>query len=254
MDSARLLSLEKKVAVITGGTSGIGLASARMFAQSGATVVVCSRNGDRAKKVADELGSGHLGVACDISKIADLERLQRIVQDCYGQIDIVMSCAGIAVYKPLEAWSEAEFDRVFGVNAKGQFFTIQKLTPLIRKGGVIILVGSIAAHLGQRDMAVYGASKAGARSLARNVSAELLDRKIRVLCLTPGPVDTPIFQNGGLDAEAARKKFEEVSERIPLGHAAQPEELAGVALFLASDRSSYMLGSEIVVDGGKSQL
>jgi NAD(P)-dependent dehydrogenase (short-subunit alcohol dehydrogenase family) len=241
--------LEERVAFITGGTSGIGYASAKRFADEGARVAVCGRHTSGL-----DLGSGHLALSCDVEDVASIEQAVEKVRQELGPIDICFANAGIAVFKPMAEWTPEEFDRQIAVNLRGQFFTVQKTVPHMNDGGVVILTGSIAAQLGQPYMSVYAASKAGALTFARNFSAELMDRRIRVLCLTPGPVDTPIFQKGGLTPDEAEAKLAEISKRIPIGRCGDVEELANVALFLASDASSYMLGTEIVVDGGKSQL
>ncbi len=217
-------------------------------------MIVCGRKPDTVGAVAAQLGPGHLGIDCDVSSYQSIVQMARRVAEATDGIDVVLASAGIAIYKSLADWTEEDFDTLFAVNTKGQFFTVQKLAPLMHPGGAMILVGSVAARLGQPDMAVYGASKASAPALARMLSADMLSRQVRVFCLTPGPVDTPIFENGGLSAEQARAKLEEVGARIPLRRTGRAEELAAAALFLASDESSYMLGSEIVVDGGKSQL
>ena len=241
--------LENRVAFITGGTSGIGYASAKKFAEEGARVAVCGRHTS-----GFDLGLGHLVLSCDVEDITSIEQAAAKVRQELGPIDICFANAGIAIFKPLAEWTPEEFDRQIAVNLRGQFFTVQKAVPHMNDGGVVILTGSIAAQLGQPYMSVYAASKAGALTFARNFSAELMDRRIRVLCLTPGPVDTPIFQKGGLTPEEADAKLAEISKRIPIGRCGDVEELAKVALFLASDASSYMLGTEVVVDGGKSQL
>ncbi len=172
----------------------------------------------------------------------------------FGRVDILFANAGIAFYKPLSDWSEADFDRMFAVNARGQFFTVQRFAPLLRGGGVVILTGSIAPRVGQPNMAVYAASKAVSPALAKNLSADLLPAGVRVLCLTPGPTATPIFEKGGLSEAQARAKLDEVAQRVPIGRPGNADELAAAALFLASEASSYMLGAELVVDGGKSEL
>ena len=242
--------------VITGGTSGIGLASARRFAAEGARIAVVGRGGTGA--VVEGLPrvhpAPHLGIEADLSEIAGVELVCERLRESFGHLDVVFANAGIALYRPLMEWTEEDFDRVFAINAKAQFFTAQRCVPLLADGGVILFTGSVAADLGQPTMAVYGASKAVAPAYARLFSAELLARRIRAFCLTPGPTDTPIFRKGGLDEAAAREKLERVAEAVPIGRYGDADELAAVALFLASDESSYMLGTEVAVDGGKSQL
>ncbi|MDH3714745.1 MAG: SDR family oxidoreductase [Gammaproteobacteria bacterium] len=246
--------LEGKVAVITGGTSGIGLASARLFAAQGARVVICGRSESNAADVAASLGPEHLGIGCDVSDVDAIQRLADEVAASCEVVDVLFANAGIAFYKPLPDWTEADFDRMFTVNARGQFFTVQRFAPLMCTGGVVILSGSIAPLVGQPNLAVYAASKAVSPALAKNLSADLLPAGVRVLCLSPGPTATPIFASGGLSEAQAQAKLAEVSERVPIGRAGTADELAAAALFLASDASAFMLGAELVVDGGKSQL
>jgi len=250
------LRLKNKRVVITGGTSGIGLASAKRFAAEGARVAVVARSGTVA--VADELprvhDAPHLGIDADLANLAQIDMMYEQIAAEFGHLDVVFANAGIAFYRPLADWSEDEFDRIFAINAKAQFFTAQRALTLLSDGGVILFTGSVAADLGQPGMAVYGASKAVAPAYARLFSAELLSRRIRAFCLTPGPTDTPIFQKGGLDEAAARDKLLQVAASVPIGRFGSADELAAVALFLASDESSYMVGTEIAVDGGKSQL
>lgn len=241
--------LKDRVAFITGGTSGIGYAAAKRFAGEGARVAVCSR----APREID-LGPGHLVLSCDVEDVASIGRAVEKVRQELGPIDICFANAGIGVFKPMAEWTPEDFDRQIAVNLRGQFFTVQKTVPHMNDGGVVILTGSIASRLGQPNMSAYAVSKAAAPVMARNFSAELIDRRIRVLCLTPGPVDTPLFKKGGLTEEEAQAKLAEISKRIPIGRYGNVEELADVILFLASNSSSYMLGTEIVVDGGKSQL
>ncbi|MDH3452956.1 MAG: SDR family oxidoreductase [Gammaproteobacteria bacterium] len=246
--------LDNKVAVITGGTSGIGLASAKRFAEEGARVVICGRSADNAAKIAASLGAGHVGIGCDVSDVGAIQRMADEVAAACGGIDILFANAGVAFYRPLAEWTEADFDRLFSINARGQFFTVQRFAPLMRSGGVVILTGSIAPLVGQPTMAVYAASKAVSPALAKNLSADLLPAGVRVLCLTPGPTATEIFARGGLSEAQAQSKLAEISERVPIGRAGTADELAAAALFLASDASTFMLGAELVVDGGKSQL
>lgn len=246
--------LRGRTALITGSTSGIGLASARLFAKEGARVVICGRDGARAEAIAAELGPTHLGFGCDVTRLAEIETMASEVRSRLGGLDIVFANAGTAFYKPLDDWTEEDFERMFATNVRGQFFTVQKLAPLMRDGGVVILTGSVAPKVGQPNIALYAASKAATPALAKSFAAELISRGIRTFCLTPGPTDTPIFRSGGLDAEGARGKLEELSKTIPMGRYGRAEEIAEVALFLASDASSFMLGTEVVVDGGKSQL
>ena len=244
--------LEGRSAFITGGTSGIGLATARRFAAEGARVAVCGSSPESVAEAATALGPGHLALVCDIVDLDALDRTISRVRSDFGPLDICYANAGITFYKPLDDWTPDDFDRLISVNMRGQFFTLQKASRAMRDGGVMILTGSIASKLGQPHMALYAASKAAAPSFARTIAADLLPRKIRVFCLTPGPVDTNTFVRGGLSPTEAQAVLDKVSERVPIGRFGSPDEIAAVAVFLASDASSYMLGAEVVVDGGKS--
>jgi len=246
--------LEGKVAVITGGTSGIGLASARRFAAEGARVIISGRSEKNALDIAASLGPQHIGIGCDVGDVNAIQRMADQVAATCESVDILFANAGVAFYKPLPDWTEADFDRLFTINARGQFFTVQRFAPLMRRGGVVILTGSIAPLVGQPTLALYAASKAVSPALAKNLSADLLPAGVRVLCLTPGPTATPIFTSGGLSETEAQAKLAEISQRIPIGRPGTADELAAAALFLASDASAFMLGTELVVDGGKSQL
>lgn len=248
------MRLAGKTALITGGTSGIGLATAHVLAREGARVAICARDGAKAAALARELGPAHVGIGMDVTDIASIEAGATLASQHFGPIDIVFANAGITVFKPFAEWTGDDFDHLFAVNTKGQFFTVQKAAPLMSDGGVVILTGSIAAKTGQPNMALYSASKAPALSLAKALSADLLPRCIRVFCLSPGPTRTAVFTPEGPFAENADKVLETVASRVPIGRTADAAEQAEVVLFLASDASSFMLGTEIVVDGGKSQL
>ena len=248
------MRLAGKTALITGGTSGIGLASARAFVREGARVAVCARDGDKAAVLARELGTENIGVGIDVSKTTSITDGVARVAEAFGAIDIVFANAGVTIFKSFSDWTDEDFDKLFSVNVRGQFFTAQKAAPFMREGGVIIFTGSIAAKTGQPNMALYSAAKAASLSLAKAVSADLLSRHIRAFCMSPGPTRTAIFSAAGPFAENADKVLATVGEGVPIGRTADPSEQAEVALFLASDASSFMLGTEIVVDGGKSQL
>lgn len=245
--------LDKKKVVITGGTSGIGLGTARLFIKEGARLAVCGHIGEEVDQTQKILGSDHLSILCDVTDISQIEQMVLKVKESFSQVDVVFANAGIGMTKKLMNWTVEDFDHLFGINARGQFFTVQKFIPLIRRGGVVILTSSVSARLGQANMALYAASKAVVPSLARNLSQDLLEEGIRVFCLTPGPTDTPIYQAAG-SPETAKAILEELGKRIPIGRVGQPDELASVALFLASDDSRFMLGNEVIVDGGKSIL
>jgi NAD(P)-dependent dehydrogenase (short-subunit alcohol dehydrogenase family) len=248
------MRLAGKTALITGGTSGIGLASAKAFVREGARVALCARDGAKAAALARELGPDHIGLGVDVSKTASIAAAAARVGEAFGAIDIVFANAGVTIFKGFADWTDEDFDTLFSVNVRGQFFTAQKAAPYMRDGGVIIFTGSIAAKTGQPNMALYAAAKAASLSMAKAVSADLLSRRIRAFCMSPGPTRTGIFTAAGPFAQNAEKVLATVAERVPIGRTADPAEQAEVALFLASDASSFMLGTEIVVDGGKSQL
>jgi NAD(P)-dependent dehydrogenase (short-subunit alcohol dehydrogenase family) len=246
--------LKDKLAVITGGSSGIGLASAKAFIQEGARVAIAGRDQKTLDQAAKELGSNALVVRADVSKLADLDRLLGQVKEEFGRIDVLFANAGIAPVMPFDHVTEEFFDAMFNVNAKGVYFTVQKALPLLSKGASVILTTTAAVEKGMPGISVYAASKAAVRSLARSMSAELIGRGIRVNVLSPGPVETPIVGKMGLTPEQAKGMFEHITNNLPMKRAAHADELAKAALFLASDESSFMLGSEIAVDGGMAQL
>ena len=241
--------LEGKVAVVTGGTSGLALASAKRFAQEGAAVFVTGRRQEVLDKAVKEIGAGAAGVRGDASNLADLDRLFAEVKAKKGRIDVLFASAGQGEMNvPLEKVSEAHFDATFGLNVRGTVFTVQKALPLLADGASVILNGSIAGVKGIEGFGVYNASKAAVRSLARTWANELKGRKIRVNVISPGPIDTP-----ALDALPKQAKAG-MASMVPLGRLGRPEEIAGPALFLASDDSSFVTGIELFVDGGMAQV
>ena len=246
--------LENKVAVITGGTSGIGLATAERFVREGAHVVVTGRSQDALDAAVRRLGARATGVRGDVAKLDDLDRLFAQVRDRHGRVDVLFVNAGIAPFVPFEDATEAHFDQVVGVNLKGAFFTIQRALPLLSDGASIILTASVAASSGFAGTSVYSATKAALRSLGRTLSSELAPRRIRVNTLSPGMIDTPLIGKLGL-SPSEREGFEAaVIAQAPAARAGHAEEMAGAALFLASDDSSYVYGAELVADGGLTQV
>ena len=247
--------LEEKIAVITGGTSGIGLATAQKFVEEGAYVFVTGRRQSELNKAVKQIGKNVTGVQGDVSNLADLDRLYDTVKEQKGRIDILLANAGIMELLPLETVSETYFDKTFSVNVKGVFFTLQKSLPLVNNGGSIVLTGSVAGSKGMNGLSVYGATKAAVRSLARSFTAELKNRKIRVNVISPGRIDTPAASAAisGLQASEEQAKIG-VLDSIPLGRMGSPDEVANVVLFLASDDTSFITGIELFVDGGRAQV
>jgi NAD(P)-dependent dehydrogenase (short-subunit alcohol dehydrogenase family) len=242
--------LSGKVAVVTGGNSGIGLSTAQVFAAEGAQVVVTGRRKAELDAAVAAIGHGAVGVQGDVAKLADLDRLYAEVKTKFGRIDILFANAGVCELAPLGGVSEEHFDKVFDINVKGLLFTVQKALPLFADGGSIILNSSVANTTGIPAFGVYSATKAAVRSFARTWTAELKDRKIRVNVISPGPIETPIFGKAGLSGEQLKDFDAQISAQVPLGRFGKPEEIAKAALFLASDDASYVAGADLYVDGG----
>jgi len=240
--------LQGKVAVITGGTSGIGLATAQRFIAEGAHVFIMGRRRTELDTAVKKIGGNVTGVQGDIAKLADLDRLYQKVKETEGGIDVVFANAGVGEVAPLGAISTEHFDQVFNVNVRGTLFTVQKALPLLRNGGSIILTGSIASVKGLPGFGVYSASKAAIRSFVRTWTLELKDRKIRANVISPGTIDTPIL--AGLPKEA----IAQIVASIPMARMGEANEIASAALFLASDDSTFVTGIELFVDGGTAQI
>jgi NAD(P)-dependent dehydrogenase (short-subunit alcohol dehydrogenase family) len=247
--------LEGKVAVITGGSSGIGLATAQRFVDEGAFVFITGRRQSELDSAVKQIGKNNVtGVQSDVSNLADLDRLYATVKEQKGRIDILFANAGVGELVPLGAITEAHFDKTFGINVKGLLFTVQKALPLFQEGGSIILNASIAASKGVEASSVYNATKAAIRSFARTWTVELKHRKIRVNAISPGPIDTPGF-NGLAQTEEQIEQFKtSIVSSVPMGRMGSPDEIAKAVSFLASDDSSYVTGIELFVDGGMAQI
>jgi len=246
--------LQGKVAVITGANSGIGLATARRFANEGAHVFMVGRRQAELDVAVSEIGGKARGVQGDVSKLTDLERLYGIVREEAGRIDILFANAGGGEFLALADITEEHVDRIFATNVKGTLFTVQKALPLLQDGASVILTGSTTAVTGTPAFSVYSASKAAIRSFARNWALDLASRRIRVNVLVPGATVTPGWR-GLSETEEQHRAFVAASEAAtPLGRMAEPDEIAAAALFLASNDSSYVNGSELFADGGSAQI
>jgi len=246
--------LEGKIAVITGGNSGIGLAAAKRFVSEGAYVFISGRRQKELDLALSEIGKNVTAILSDVSNLADLDRLYNIVKDQKGHLDILFANAGIAQFAPLEEISEEHFDNIFRINVKGLLFTVQKALPLFQNGGSIILNASVGSSKGFEETSVYSATKAAVRSFARTWTVELRHRKIRVNAISPGPIDTPIFSNLLQNEEQIEQFKMNIVNTVPMGRMGSPDEVAKVALFLASDDSSFVTGIELFVDGGLAQI
>src|ERR1700726_112181 len=239
--------LQGKVAVITGGTTGIGLATARLFVKQGAYIFITGRRQKELDEAVKAIGSNVTGVQGDIAKLTDIDRLYEAVKS-KGRIDVVFANAGVAEFAPLCEITEEHFDKLFDINVKGTLFTVQKALPLLNDGGSIILNGSVASVKGTPALGVYGATKAALRSFVRTWTSDLKDRHIRSNVVSPGPTDTPIVDGQPEDAIAR------IVSTIPMGRMGEPDEIAKAALFLASDDSSFVTGIELFVEGGRGQI
>ena len=246
--------LSGKIAVITGGNSGIGLATAKLFAVEGAQVVITGRRQAELDAAVKEIGHKAVGVQGDVSKLTDLDKLYAEVKQKFGRIDVLFANAGVAEMAPIGMISEDHFDRSFAINVKGLLFTVQKALPLMGEGAAIVLTSSIVNTKGMAAMSVYSATKAAVRSFARTWTADLKDKKIRINVVSPGPIETPIFGKMGLSEQQIHEFGGSIAAQVPMGRFGQADEIAKAALFLASDDSSYMTGADIYVDGGMAQV
>ena len=246
--------LQGKVAVVTGGNSGIGLAAAKRLQDEGAKVAISGRSKKTLEEAVKTIGNGVLAVQADVANFADTDRLYKEVSQKLGKIDVLFVNAGVAKFAPLADTSEALYDEQFDINIKGAYFTIQKALPFLNDGASIILNTSVVDSKGSIGASAYAATKAALRSLARTAAAELVGRGIRVNTVAPGPIVTPIFGRTGLPREALDEFSRDVLAKIPMKRFGQPEEVAGAVAFLASQDASYITGVEINVDGGYGQI
>jgi NAD(P)-dependent dehydrogenase (short-subunit alcohol dehydrogenase family) len=242
--------LNNKVAVITGGSSGIGLATAQLFAREGAKVAITGRRQQSLDAAVKSIGPNAIGIQGDVASLPDLDRLYSTVGQQLGKIDIIIANAAVYVLGPLSAYTEAMYDKVIDINLKGTFFAVQKALPYLNDGASIVLTASTVAEKGVPNHSGYSASKAAVRSLARSFSAELLDRRIRVNVISPGPVDTPVFETVTATKEEAEATKAGMGQFTPAKRVASAAEIAAANLYLASDESAFMIGSELLIDGG----
>ena len=246
--------LKGKNILITGGTSGIGLATAKLFQEEGASVIVTGKSMEGVERAREALGGAALVMASDAGNLSEIEALMEQVKSRFDKLDVLFVNAGVAKAAPVEHVSEALFDDIMGVNFKGVFFTIQKALPLFSGNASVIVTTSITNRLGSPHFSIYGASKAALRSVVKSLGMELIERGIRVNAISPGPITTPIFDRFGLPGEVVTAIKGEIERKSPIKRFGTPEEIAKTALFLASDDSAYLVGEEIVVDGGMSLL
>jgi len=244
-----------KVALVTGGSSGLGLATAHRFASEGAKVFITGRRKDELDHAVEHLGHGVVGVQGDISNLSDLDRLYEVIKGQSGRLDVLFANAGGGEFSPLGQITEAHVDKWLGINIKGTLFTVQKALPLMPDGGSIILNGSMLSRKGMPAFGVYAATKAALRSFARTWSVDLRERRIRVNVVAPGTVVTPAYKDQLGMTDDQIKQFEaQAAATTPLGRAGTPDEIAKAVLFLASDDSSFVNGIELFVDGGAAQI
>ncbi|AIE84528.1 SDR family NAD(P)-dependent oxidoreductase [Fimbriimonas ginsengisoli] len=246
--------LAGKIAVVTGGTTGIGLATARRFADEGARVYITGRRKPELDAAVQEIGKGAVGVQGDVSNLADLDRLYAKIEQEVGRIDVLFANAGGAKFAPLGAITEEHYDQTFDINVKGLLFSVQKALPLFKEGGSIILNASIVSIKGLEALSVYSATKAAVRSFARSWTVDLKGRNIRVNVVSPGPIDTPAIDGLAGNEEAARQFKQQMALGVPMGRIGEPDEIAKAVVFLASDDSSFVSGIELFVDGGMAQI
>jgi NAD(P)-dependent dehydrogenase (short-subunit alcohol dehydrogenase family) len=247
------MKLQGKIAVITGGNSGIGFATAKEFAQHGARVVIIGRNEEAVAAAAKEIGGDTLGLVADVAKVSDIERAFATVREKFGRVDILFANAGIAKFAPLADSTEAFFLEQMAINAKGAYFTVQKALPLLGEGASVIFTSSTVSHFGMPGSSVYSMTKAALINLAKTLAIELAGKKIRVNVVSPGPIETPIFGKMGMSEAAAGELGGAILAQVPLARFGQAGEIAKAVAYLASDDASYVTGTELLVDGGMAQ-
>jgi NAD(P)-dependent dehydrogenase (short-subunit alcohol dehydrogenase family) len=246
--------LKNKRALITGGTTGIGLETARQFLKEGARVAITGKNPATLEAARKELGSDVLIVPSDTSNSSGQKAVAEILRQTFGALDVLFVNAGVVELRPVEQWDEAAFDRSFAANVKGPYFLIQALLPVFAKPASIVLNASVNAHIGMPNTSVYGATKAALLSLARTLSGELIPRGIRVNAVSPGPISTPLYGKLGLSEADLKAVSASIQNQVPAGRFGNPSEIASAIVFLASDESAFTVGSELMIDGGMGNL
>jgi NAD(P)-dependent dehydrogenase (short-subunit alcohol dehydrogenase family) len=246
--------LSGKIALVTGGNSGIGLATAKLFVSEGAYVYITGRSQSKLDEAIKEIGSNVAAIQMDVTNLKDLDHLYEQIKKEKGRLDIVFANAGVFNYAPLESITEEHYDGIFDSNVKGLVFTVQKALPLLPDGASVILNASIVGSKGLASNSVYSASKAAVRSFARTWTTDLKARHIRVNVVSPGPIDTPALRELYSSTETGKQRMANISNIVPMGRLGTPEEIAKAVLFLASDDSSYVTGIELFVDGGTAQV
>lgn len=244
------MNLQNKIAVITGGNSGIGLAAAHELKQQGARIVIIGRKPDAVADAAKEIGGDTLGLVADVSRVADIETVFQAIGEKVGHIDILFVNAGIAKFAPFAESTEALFDEMTDANFKGAYFTAQRAWPLLNEGASVVFTSSTVAHFGMPGASIYAAGKAALNNLVKTLALEGASRKIRVNVVSPGPIETPIFGKMGMPEAAAQEMGASILATVPLSRFGQPGEIAKAVAYLASPDSSYMTGAELLIDGG----
>ena len=248
------MKLDNKIAVITGGNSGIGFATAKEFTQHGARVVIIGRNAEAVAAAAKEIGGDTLGLVADVANVGDLERAFATVREKFGRVDILFANAGVAKFASLADSTEEFFLEQMAINVKGAYFTVQKALPLLGAGASVIFTSSTVSHFGMPGSSVYSMTKAALINLAKTLAIELAGKKVRVNVVSPGPIETPIFGKMGLSEAAVGELGGAILAQVPLARFGQAEEIAKAVAYLASDDASYVTGTELLVDGGMAQM
>jgi NAD(P)-dependent dehydrogenase (short-subunit alcohol dehydrogenase family) len=244
--------LQGKRTLITGGTTGIGLETAKQFLAEGARVVITGNSLESIARAQAELGSEVLALRADSASVEEQRKLAEAIKAHYGQLDVAFLNAGVSVWQPIEEWTEMAFDRSFAINVKGPYFLIQALLPVFAKPASVVLNASINAHVGAARSSVYAATKAALLNMSKTLSSELVDRGVRVNAVSPGPVETPLYDKLGIPDAYRDQVNRDIVSGVPFGRFGKPEDVAKAVIYLASDESSWTLGAEIVVDGGRT--